>query len=1266
MISRRLLLRTAVLFSSGLFAIAHGANLTLRNDAATHTISVYRDNVPQPILTQNARPDFRPYIHPLVSPDGKSVLTEFSPEHHKHQTGLYWGLTRVNDRDYFHNPANGYWRRISSDALIPQGTEVKWSTVYHLLNTTGQAIMAETQTWTMRDSGDRYLLGFEWQGEGLIDLTVAKYDYGGLFVRMPWRTGIEGGVVNSNRQRNDRATGQRALWADVGLKLDGRTDQAHIAVFDHPKNSGYPLPWRVDGQMGFGPSRAISGDWSIAKGKTETVRHQLVVYTGALNDLALTEAWKSYTGQTNDTVLWGLAKAEGMKATFLTGEQAAAKMTVPAGFEAKLAAAEPMITQPMAFCWDDRGRMWVAENRDYETRKTGFANHGDSRIVILEDTDGDGKFDTRKIFVEGIPFPAAIAVGFDGLWLGAPPNLLFVSDKNRDDQADSAIEIRLTGWGIQDRHETLNSLNWGPDGWLYGCQGYATRSTVGKPADGGKLFKQGETFPEKIPVIAGQYIDGGVWRYHPTKDRFEIVAHGFSNPWGLDFDDHGQMFITACVIPHLWHVIPGGIYHRQGGKHINPYIYDDIKTIADHRHRSAHGGARFYLADEFPQSYRDRIFMANIHEHAVLTDILEPTGSGFVGHHGDDTLLANDAAWVGFSIEIGPDGAVYVLDWHDGDICGNSLTEKETGRIYRLAPKGLPGATSLNLTALSNQELVELQLHRNDWYVRRARLILQQRAGEGRLDATVPARLWDMFQQQANIGRKLRALWALHVTKNLPTDRLLALLDHPAPYIRGWAVQLLGEDLAVGPDALKKFAAMAVADPSPVVRLYLASALQRLPLAERWPIALGLVAHAEDTSDHNLPKLIWSGVEPLVPSDPPRALELAARSAIPQLTQWLARRAVAAQQLAAVAATLASTTPLAARRALLHGLRDGLASLGRRETTAPKNWDATSAALIATGDLEIRDLVTQVNQLLGDATASAAQLAILQDRTAPVDRRRDILRSFARDRYVASLPAALSLLDEAPLRRDAIRALAAFDDTRVAQNLLARYATLDAADKAEAILTLSGRQTTAQSLFAALKENTIPKRDVTAFAARQLQRVLGPSFVDFWGPVAQPAADKQTDIANFKRRLTEAEFARANVSNGRALFERTCIACHTLYGTGGTIGPDLTGSNRANLDYILTEIINPSEVMLETYQLVTVTTRDGRTLSGNAAAEDAQQLTLRLIAQDTVIAKSDILSREKSPISMMPEGLLKSLTNDEVRDLLAYLRTTAQVPVPKP
>jgi putative membrane-bound dehydrogenase-like protein len=1246
---------------------ASAAPLTLREESATQTLSVFRAGQAKPILTQNAGADFRPYIHPLVAPDGKGVLTQFSPDHHPHQTGLYWGLTRLNGRDYFHNPGAGYWRRVSSEALIPSGEEVKWRTVYQLLGEDGKPVMIETQLWSMRDFGDRYLLDLEWTGQAVTDLTIGEYAYGGLFLRMPWEKTLAASVINSNRERDQRADGKRAVWLDVGVKIPGRDDLAHVAIFDHPLNNGYPLPWRVDDQFGVGPTRATQAEWKIAREKSATYRHQFVVYTGEFSAPAITEAWKTYTGESNDNVLWTLARDEAKKAALLSGEQAAAAMTLRSGLEAKLYASEPAIAQPIAFCWDDRGRLWVAENRDYESRKTGFSGSGDSRIVILEDTDGDGKFDKRTVFIEGIPFPSAIAVGFDGLWLGAAPNLLFIPDRDHDDHADAGkIEVRLTGWGIQDRHEVLNSFTWGPDGWLYGCQGFATRSTVGKPADGGHIYRPGEPFPEKIAVKDAQFIDGGVWRYHPTKDRFEIVAQGFSNPWGLDFNDVGQMFVTACVIPHLWHVIPGGIYQRQGGNHINPYVYDDIKTIADHRHRSAHGGARVYLADEFPKEYRDRIFMANIHERALLTDILEPTGSGYVGHHGDETMLANDPMWVGFSLEIGPDGAVYILDWHDADICGASVLTKDTGRIFRIAPKGLPGKTGLNLAAQSDLELVELQQHRNDWYVRRSRLLLQQRAAESRLDARVAPRLWEIFAQATATPTKLRALWALHVTQNLPADRLLALLDHPEAYVRAWAVQLLCEDAPPDAPALTKFAALAQSDPSPVVRLYVASALTRLPLAARWPIAENLAAHAEDAADHDLPRLLWFAVEPLVPADPARALALAARSHIPAITRFIARRATAAKQLEPIVAAITTTSSLPARQALLEGLRDGLTSLGRRELTAPKNWSGVDTALTTADRTALRDLLTQVGQLFGDAGAASAQLATLTDASVPLARRREILLSFARDSYAPALPAVLALLTDSSLRHDAIRALASFDSAKVPAEILARYATWKTADKAEAIRTLVARKPSAEALFAALKNKTIPKRDVSAFAARQLQRVVGPAFVDFWGPLSTDTGDKIAEIAMLKRQLTDDALSRAHPSRGRATFERTCAVCHTLYGAGGQIGPDLTGSNRGNLDYILAQIVNPSEEIQEGYQLVTVTTRDGRTLAGNVAGEDDQRLTLRLIGQDTIVPKSEIMSREKSAVSMMPEGLLKMMPQDEVRDLIAYLRTTAQVPLATP
>src|SRR5687768_9770276 len=712
---------------------------TIRQDAAAGTIAISRTGTGTALVTQHASPDHRPYLHPIVPPDGRGVLTEDKPAHHPHQTGLYWGFTRLNGRDYFHNPGAQFWLRVSATVLQPSGDEVRWQTVYDLLDEGGQVVLTETQRWAMREKNGAFQLDLIWRGEAKTDITIGKYDYGGLFLRMPWRDGVKGEVINAARQRNQRAEGQRAMWVDGAMQVDGRDDLAHVAIFDHPDNGGYPQPWRVDDQLGFGPARSRTADWTIARNQTEVIRHRVLVYTGGpLNDIEMTAQWREYTNNATTTVLWGIAQREGREATLLTPGQAVAAMTTLDGYAVNAWAHEPMITQPMAFCWDDRGRLWIAENRDYESRGHGFSNAGDSRILILEDTDRDGVADSRKVFMEGIAFPSAIAVGFDGVFIGAPPNLLFVPDRNGDDIADEAdIEVRLTGWGIRDRHETLNSLHWGPDGWLYGLQGFATPSKVSKPKGKGRLYKHKDPFPDDILQGEGVDINGGVWRYHPTKDRFEVVAHGFSNPWGIDYDAKGQFIMSACVIPHLWHVIPGGIYHRQGGQHYNPYVYSDIRTITDHTHRSAHGGARVYLSDAFPESQHGRVFMANIHEHAVLSDVLVRRGSGFVGRHGDDFLVANNAQWVGFSMEIGPEGGVYVLDWHDGDICGKEVLNEETGRIFRIMPEkslaeNWEGRYS-DLEKFTDRQLAELQTSKSEWHARRARIILQSRAAKNKL-----------------------------------------------------------------------------------------------------------------------------------------------------------------------------------------------------------------------------------------------------------------------------------------------------------------------------------------------------------------------------------------------------------------------------------------------------------------------------------------------------------------------------------------------------
>lgn len=254
-------------------------------------IEVFRAGAPRPILVQNAKPDFRPYVHPIVAPDGKGELTEFAPGHHRHQTGLYWGFTRVNGRDYFHHPGDGYYKRVSMRVTAAQGATVGWEIVYQLNAEDGRPVLEERQTWTLRDHADHYVLDLTWEGRGLTDVVISKYDYGGLFLRMPWREGAGGLAVNSDGLENERAEGLAAKWVDVGMKVPGRDTPAHIVVMDHPGNPRFPPPWRVDGQLGVGPCTARQGDWRIAQGAAASFRHRFLVYTGPARTDLIRRVW---------------------------------------------------------------------------------------------------------------------------------------------------------------------------------------------------------------------------------------------------------------------------------------------------------------------------------------------------------------------------------------------------------------------------------------------------------------------------------------------------------------------------------------------------------------------------------------------------------------------------------------------------------------------------------------------------------------------------------------------------------------------------------------------------------------------------------------------------------------------------------------------------------------------------------------------------------------------------------------------------------------
>jgi len=544
-------------------------------------------------------------------------------------------------------------------------------------------------------------------------------------------------------------------------------------------------------------------------------------------------------------------------------------ITVPTGFSVQLVAAEPEIRQPVAFTTDARGRLWVLENLSYPE----CPGKPENRIVILEDTTGDGTKWKQTVFIDNLTFATGIQVGFGGVYVGAPPNLFFFPDKNGDDKPDAAPEILVDGWGREDTHETLNNFTWGPDGWLYGTHGVFTNSKVGVPG---------------TPADQRVKINAGVWRFHPITKQFEMHCEGASNQWGIDWNDHGQAFFTACVIPHLYHAIQGGRYQRQAGQHFNPATYADLKTITTFKYeRAAYCGAMVYLGGLFPAEYRDTLIFNDIHMSKIRNEKLVPKGSGFTNEKRPDFAVCSDTWFRTLSTQYGPDGGVFVIDWFDKVHCHQQRaeTDRSNGRIYKIGYQGIKPAL-VDLNKLDDAALVAHHLNANEWYVRTARRILQERGAK----PAVHAALAKILADNPDDARQLRALWTLHVTKGLSEKLALAQLKRESPYVRAWAIQLLCEEQKPSAAALAEFVRLARNDPSPVVRLYLASALQRMPLDARWPIATELAQHADDNKDHNLPLMLWYGIEPAVAADRKKALTLMKASKIERLREFIPKR----------------------------------------------------------------------------------------------------------------------------------------------------------------------------------------------------------------------------------------------------------------------------------------------------------------------------------------------------------------------------------------
>jgi putative heme-binding domain-containing protein len=627
-----------------------------------------------------------------------------------------------------------------------------------------------------------------------------------------------------------------------------------------------------------------------------------------------------------------------------------------------------------------------------------------------------------------------------------------------------------------------------------------------------------------------------------------------------------------------------------------------------------------------------------------------------------------------------------VIDWSDtGECHEHDGIHRLSGRVFRISYGDANVPAKKDLTKVSIDELVELHASSNEWFVRHARRELADRAAVRKdvRDAVAKSRS-TLDSSSGDVVSRLRALWTLYTLNALPRDAIAALLDERDEHLRAWGLRLATDfwpiDTVHGTprattesiDArllVPRLNSLARTGNSGLVRLVLASTLQRLPPAMRPELAAGLLSHTEDAADHNLPKLIWYGLTPLVETDPEPLVPLAAQGKLPLTREWIAR-ALAEDPVrnAAVLDSLLRASLDAnesVRADIVRGLVAGLA--GRRKAEPPSSWAMFQTSLAAAAP-EVQDQVRGLAVVFGDGRALDEVRDLALNDKAKVPTRRAALETLIEARPDDLRQICERLLRVRFLNTTALKGLTLFDDPALGAQLAKNYSSFHPSERPAVIETLVTRPTFAAALLDQIEAGKIPAAALSALQARQIRSYgndhLTARLAEVWGELRDSPHEKQQLIAQLKTSLTNDRLLAANASHGRAVFQTTCANCHRLFGAGGTIAPDLTGSGRHNLDYLLSNIVDPSAVVNKDFRMSVVRTSDGRVLNGLVMSQDDERVVLQTVKEPLTLMRNEIDEIKLTTLSPMPEGILQPLQPDQVRDLVAYLMSPGQVDLP--
>jgi len=931
-------------------------------------------------------------------------------------------------------------------------------------------------------------------------------------------------------------------------------------------------------------------------------------------------------------------------------QEALRKMSVPEGFKVELVASEPDVVNPIAMCFDDRGRIWLTESLEYPRKPAGV---GRDRVKILEDTDADGRAEKVTVFAEGLNIPTGVAIGYGGVWVLNAPDLLFLREK---DGKEISREVVVTGFGRTDTHELPNSLTWGPDGWLYGLNGVFNQCRV--QSNNGKEYK----------------FNCALWRVHPRTREFQIVSEGTSNPYGLAWDTEGSAIIEAChwANDHLFHFVETGHYQRQAGTF--PPFTIPVGSITDHGHqKTAYCGLTFLDTDAYPPQFRERIVVGNIHGGALNVDRLQRDGATYLAKGEADLLNGNDAWFMPVALKIGPDGCLYVLDWYDRYHCSQDAArdpqgvDRLKGRLYRLRYKDTPRAPTLDLANESNDQLITRLGSGNIYFRESTQRILTERLGS---ESRELRRKLEELALGANAERKARlhGLWTLIGSGVLEPAFHLKILAHSDPAYRAWGVRAAGNFGAVSSAIREKVAALAI-DPSPEVQLQVAIASRKLSDFDALPTLIEVLTHCGQ--DKIIPPILWNNLHPLLEFESGRFVYLlwAKREwtpALATLSPRIVERILSAQGPDATAlATFIQFAERDGQRAkdCLAAVSSKLGDLSERSRTELKSeLKPVLQGLLAryAGKplfLSAQLLAARLGLVEVDPASVRAQFTATDQPEATRLQALDALIAFRDSGLIATLPKTLASSTPQFTRR-VFASLGRLEDPKLADVLLAEYPKLAPELQPLAIDLIMQRERWARKLLDAVLANKLPKGVLNA---NHLRKILESNDREaLWA--IEKAFGRIREERNPEREKVVAEmttYFREHIGNphrGQTVFRNLCAQCHTIYGEGGAVGPDITANGRASFEQLLSNVFDPSLVIGPAYQVTTVVTKDGRNLTGLIAEDNEQRIVVRMPGEgEETVPRNNVKYTRVSKLSMMPEGLEASLDRKDLSDLFAFL-----------